>query len=204
MHPERRTRQQVLTEFRTAEILSAASAVFGDKGFTAATVEDIARAAGVAKGTVYLYFPSKTELYRAAFARNVGELRQRTLAAITSAPDAATVIRAFVATKLAYFQEHRGFFAVYRSEAWADLGAGGALQAAIAASSEAQVAALAEVLAAAIANGEVRPVPTVAAAQAVFDLTRAVIERRLRGDAVDGSEDEAALVADLLWKGLAA
>jgi AcrR family transcriptional regulator len=200
---ERRTRQQVLTEFRTAEILSAASAVFGDKGFAAATVEDIARAAGVAKGTVYLYFPSKAEICRAAFARNVGELRQRAVAAITSAPEAASAIRAFATTKLAYFQEHLGFFAVYRGEAWADLGAGGALQSAIAASSEAQIAALADVLEAAIATGEVRPVPTIAAAQAVFDLTRAVIERRLRGDASGSSEDEAALVADLLWKGLA-
>jgi hypothetical protein len=119
------------------------------------------------------------------------------------APEAASAIRAFATTKLAYFQEHLGFFAVYRGEAWADLGAGGALQSAIAASSEAQIAALADVLEAAIATGEVRPVPTIAAAQAVFDLTRAVIERRLRGDASGSSEDEAALVADLLWKGLA-
>lgn len=204
MSPTRRTRQQVLTEFRTAEILSAASAVFGDKGFAAATVEDIARAAGVAKGTVYLYFPSKTEIYRAAFARNVGELRQRTLAAIAAAPDAEAAIHAFVATKLAYLQQHLGFFAVYHSEAWADTGAGGALQEALEDSSRIQIDALVAVLERAIEAGTARPVPARAAAQAVFDLTRAVVWRRLREGSTAGIDDEAALVADLLWKGLAA
>lgn len=50
---------------RPAEMLEAALAVFIEKGFSAARIEDIARAAGVTKGTVYLYFPSKQAMFEA-------------------------------------------------------------------------------------------------------------------------------------------
>ncbi len=46
-------------------ILEAAAQVFSEKGFYAATVEEIASRAGVGKGTVYEYFPSKEALFRA-------------------------------------------------------------------------------------------------------------------------------------------
>ena len=47
-----RTPKEVLKEFRTAALLEAARRVFAKKGFHAATVDEIAGAAGVAKGTV--------------------------------------------------------------------------------------------------------------------------------------------------------
>ncbi len=193
----------VLTEFRTAEILSAASKVFGEKGFGRATVEDIAREAGIAKGTVYLYFSSKEEVYRAAFACYVGELKDRSIAALRSAGSVEEAIRAFVATKLAYLEEHFLFFSVYQSEAWSDIGQGGSLQKSLEASAREQIEELGVVLTEAMASGVVRHVSAEAAARAIFDLTRAVIRRRLRGDAADSAEQDAALVTDLLWKGLA-
>jgi AcrR family transcriptional regulator len=48
---------------RRAELVAAARDVFGGKGYHAATVDDITRAAGVAKGTFYLYFDEKREVY---------------------------------------------------------------------------------------------------------------------------------------------
>jgi AcrR family transcriptional regulator len=50
---------------RPAEIVQAALAVFADRGFAAAKLEDVAAAAGISKGTIYLYFPNKEELFRA-------------------------------------------------------------------------------------------------------------------------------------------
>lgn len=50
---------------RPEEILDAALEVFGAQGFAGARLEDIARAAGVSKGTLYLYFESKEEMFRA-------------------------------------------------------------------------------------------------------------------------------------------
>ena len=50
-------------EERPAQILEAALAVFGEKGVAGARLEDIADRAGISKGTVYLYFENKHELF---------------------------------------------------------------------------------------------------------------------------------------------
>src|SRR5438552_18710921 len=52
--------QALLGKARRAQILDAATKVFAEKGFHRATVKDIARAAGVADGTIYTYFENKT------------------------------------------------------------------------------------------------------------------------------------------------
>ena len=66
MDPVRDTVSSVLkrrvvkpSEQRRAEILEAALSLFSSKGFHETTMEEVAHAAGVAKGTIYLYFPSK-------------------------------------------------------------------------------------------------------------------------------------------------
>jgi AcrR family transcriptional regulator len=59
--PFRRRRK----EARPAELLEAALKLFVEKGFAATRSEEVARAAGVSKGTLYLYFPSKEELLKA-------------------------------------------------------------------------------------------------------------------------------------------
>ena len=63
---------------RPDEMLDAALALFLDRGFAATRVEDIAARAGVSKGTVYLYFPSKEALLE-------GLVRRAILPAATSA-----------------------------------------------------------------------------------------------------------------------
>lgn len=50
---------------RPAELLAAALDVFVERGFAAARMDDIARRAGVSKGTVFLYYESKQALFRA-------------------------------------------------------------------------------------------------------------------------------------------
>ena len=54
---------------RREAILAAAQGVFARKGFDGATIADIARAASVASGTVYLYYESKIDLFAALNAR---------------------------------------------------------------------------------------------------------------------------------------
>jgi len=53
---------QQLIALRKAQILEAAIKVFAEKGFHRATTKDIARVAGIAEGTIYSYFASKTDL----------------------------------------------------------------------------------------------------------------------------------------------
>lgn len=57
-------RWQRRPEARPDEILDAAFHVFAEHGFARAKLEDVARAAGVSKGTLYLYFDSKETLFR--------------------------------------------------------------------------------------------------------------------------------------------
>jgi AcrR family transcriptional regulator len=52
-------------EARPTEIVSAALACFKERGFTATRLEDVAAKAGVTKGTIYLYYSSKEELFKA-------------------------------------------------------------------------------------------------------------------------------------------
>lgn len=60
-------------EARRRSILQAAISTFADRGFTASRTRDIAERAGVAEGTIYLYFESKDELLLTAFRHTVGE-----------------------------------------------------------------------------------------------------------------------------------
>src|ERR1700757_4733588 len=50
---------------RPGEIVAAALASFAERGFAATRLEDVAAAAGISKGTIYLYFPTKEDLFRA-------------------------------------------------------------------------------------------------------------------------------------------
>ena len=78
-------------EARPQEILDAALEIFVRKGFAATRTEDVAAGAGVSKGTLYLYYPSKEELLKAVirhhlsaaiaegaqqFARHQGSMRE--------------------------------------------------------------------------------------------------------------------------------
>lgn len=68
------------SEERPEQICAAALEVFAERGFAAAKVDEIARRAGVSKGTLYLYFADKAELFRAvvrsAVSPNVDAIRE--------------------------------------------------------------------------------------------------------------------------------
>ncbi len=61
-------------ETRPQELLDAALRLFVEKGFAATRAEEVARAAGVSKGTLYLYYPSKEELFKAVVRCNLTSL----------------------------------------------------------------------------------------------------------------------------------
>ena len=66
------SKRQRRPELRPDEIADAAFGVFAKRGFAAARMDDIAAAAGVSKGTLYLYFPGKEALFEAAVSRLIG------------------------------------------------------------------------------------------------------------------------------------
>ena len=66
-------------EVRVQEIQSAAKKVFFENGFKSTTMESIAREAGISKGTIYLYFKNKEELYIALMMPVLEELGKKFL-----------------------------------------------------------------------------------------------------------------------------
>ena len=58
-------------EARPAELLSAALDLFVERGYTATKLDDVAARAGVAKGTLYLYFDSKEALFKAVIEQGI-------------------------------------------------------------------------------------------------------------------------------------
>ena len=67
-HQARRERRK---EARPGELLDAALDLFVEKGFAATRSEEVAARAGVSKGTLFLYFPSKEELFKAVVRENI-------------------------------------------------------------------------------------------------------------------------------------
>jgi len=62
---KKHTRWRRRKEARAPELIAAALELFVERGYSATRLDDVARQAGVSKGTVYLYFKNKEDLFRA-------------------------------------------------------------------------------------------------------------------------------------------
>jgi TetR/AcrR family transcriptional regulator len=72
--PETAHKRERRKEARPGELLDAALALFVEKGFAATRVEEVASLAGVSKGTLFLYFPTKEDLFKAVIRENIAKL----------------------------------------------------------------------------------------------------------------------------------
>lgn len=109
----RRERDRLL---RQADILRAAEHVFALKGYYEATMQDIARDAQYATGTVYLYFKDKESLYF-----SLVEHKYRNLLAILKertsvAEGARQKLEIFIHENLSFFERNQDFFRIFVSE----------------------------------------------------------------------------------------
>jgi AcrR family transcriptional regulator len=93
-------------------ILRAAEAVFIRREYDRVRMEDVARACGVAKGTLYLHFPGKRELYLALLFDAIGHVHEILETELASAGPAAEKIERIVRFLLSYFWNRRYFLAL--------------------------------------------------------------------------------------------
>lgn len=196
----KKTKHEVICEFRSTEILRAACGVFARQGFEGATVDDIANAAGLAKGTVYVYFPSKRELYRKAIEQGIAGLIAATEQSMQAAPAAVDKIQAFVGARLRFAEENRDFMALYQAEF-------GNLRPShndkeLKHFYGQQVASLEAALAEAVRQGQVRAMRAGSAAFFVYELTSALVTQRLLGWSRASVDEDVRLLCNLIWKGL--
>jgi AcrR family transcriptional regulator len=193
-----KSKQDIVSEFRCAEILAAARKIFATKGFRDATVDDIAAEAGIAKGTVYLYYPSKKEMYLAALKQGLEELRQRTGAAMQAAQDAHAKLRAFVRTRMEYAEANRDFFRIYHSE-FGNLTNDSEFQQLYLQ----QAKTLEAVLHAAAKKSEVRRIRADFSAFLIYDMVKSVMIQRLLGRSTAHLDEDIETLTELIWKGIA-
>jgi len=105
-----KARADVLRDFRMDQILDAATAVFGKVGYAAASIERIAEEAGIARSTVYVYFPNKDLLLNQCLARHRVALGARVSEAIEGAVGFENRLAAFFTAVLGYVGEVSEFF----------------------------------------------------------------------------------------------
>ncbi|HVS30586.1 MAG TPA: helix-turn-helix domain-containing protein, partial [Thermoanaerobaculia bacterium] len=87
--------------------------VIARKGISAATMQDIADEAGVAKGTIYLYFRDRDELVEKTFENAITELHRRIDLELDSEAAFEERLRASIRSILEFFRDHREFFRLY-------------------------------------------------------------------------------------------
>ncbi|HEX2442737.1 MAG TPA: TetR/AcrR family transcriptional regulator [Vicinamibacterales bacterium] len=115
----RRTSSNLIEPPRSGKrdaILAAAVEVFARRGYFGAQVADIARAAGVAAGTVYLYFRSKDDLLVSIFEKTMKEAREEGRAALQGVADPVERLRRIARLHLDRLGRDRNLAVVFQVE----------------------------------------------------------------------------------------
>jgi AcrR family transcriptional regulator len=110
-----KSKEEVVQEYRIQSIQDAAMRVIARKGMAAATMQEIAEEAGVAKGTIYLYFRDRDELVEKTFERAITELHRQVDAALDRDEPFEQKMRAVLIAEMAFFRENAEFFRLYNS-----------------------------------------------------------------------------------------
>jgi AcrR family transcriptional regulator len=190
------------SEQRRRSILQAARAVFARQGYAGTVVDDIATQAGIAKGTLYLYFPSKEQIYMAALLEQARQLHDDSRAAMNAAATWKDKLRAYLEVRMHYFQVHQDFLRIYMTEFRGMCMQRKPLTAEFILLVQEGEAQLAQMFAAAAARGEIRSIDPELAALTVSDIIRGLMERRLRDWGRPVGPEDTAFALDVLCRAL--
>jgi len=107
-------------EEKKKQIIQAAMQVFSKNGITKSKMIDIARAAGIGKGTIYEYFRSKEEIFSAAFHAMFGEMESMLNEGLQNTDDPKLKLEQLVGITLDYHKEDTREFAGIMMDFWAE------------------------------------------------------------------------------------
>jgi AcrR family transcriptional regulator len=194
------TKQKIVADFRRAEILDAAKKIFGNKGFESTRMEEIAKAAQLAKGTLYLYFRSKDEIYQATVRQALSEVASLTEQHMGRETSFVAKYAAFIRVRIAFWQEqqvlYRLILTMGREPQYRKKSIGWQRE---------TVVSLADLLAQGARAGEIPHQDFIAAAWATMDAIRGFNERRVFADAsARPVEDDTAFLTAFLLNALRA
>ncbi len=98
---------------RREELIKATYHEVAEKGYSAVTLQDIAKRAGVSKGSTLYYFATKEDLFLGALEWIIGVVHERIHVAIASADDPVGKMKAVIGVIFGNAQESREFFLAY-------------------------------------------------------------------------------------------
>src|SRR5258705_5079565 len=110
-----KSKEEVVQEYRIQSIQEATMRVIARKGMAAATMQEIAEEAGVAKGTIYLYFRDREELVEKTFETTIGELHKRLDVAVETSGTFEQRLPAIITAQLGFFNDEPEVFRLYHS-----------------------------------------------------------------------------------------
>jgi AcrR family transcriptional regulator len=199
-----RSKEDVVQEFRIQSIQDAAMRVIARKGMSSATMQDIAEEAGVAKGTIYLYFRDRDELVEKTFERAITELGDRVDAALATEGNFEAKLRAMLTAKMAFFRENREFFRLYHSLRFpeGDPQQQRRQRRTCQPRYRTHIAHMATVLSEAMKRGEVRKMDAQRLALFVIEGTNAIVIERVMEEAPPSEANDLELVVNTILQGI--
>jgi AcrR family transcriptional regulator len=199
-------RSRPLPAIRVQEVQAAALRVISRKGIAGATMQEIADEAGIAKGTLYLYFKDRDDLVERAADHAFAKLTERLDATLPDLPTFREKLTALVQTEIAFFDEHREFFRIYVAykQPPAEFYQNARRRRACHPRYANHLARLETILGEGMASHEVRPSDPARLALLVSESTVALMLRRLAEDSPPGAVDDVAWLMDFLLHGISA
>jgi AcrR family transcriptional regulator len=179
--------------------------VIARKGMAAATMQEIADEAGVAKGTIYLYFRDRDELVEKTFETAITELHKRVDAAIGGEAPFEGRLRAMIAAAIGFFRENREFFRLY---ATLKMPEGNPQQQrrqqrTCKPQYQGRIDRFAGILKEAMDRGEIRPMNPSRLALFLTEGINAIVIDRVMEEAPPSEEEDVELVARVILQGIA-
>jgi AcrR family transcriptional regulator len=199
-----RTKEEVVKDFRTAEILEAARRVIGELGFADASMERIALEAGVAKGTLYRYFENKESLLARALEYGHGDVMARSRAATQRVRAYRDKLREAVRTVLEYSAEHQAFHQALLDRPDLSLGRESVAAKTLSKNFEEYTRFVAGLLTRGARVGELREVDPRRGAQFLIEIVRSTLQERFRDRKPPDIDADVETITDFFLHGVEA
>jgi AcrR family transcriptional regulator len=201
---EVRTKEKVVKDFRTDEIVQAARRVISEVGFADASMERIAHEAGIAKGTIYLYFRNKEELLAHVVDLGFAELMERARAGTARARGAEAKLAALLCATLEHTSENQAIFRALQAHRQLSPESPPLLAAKLEQNLEQLVSFVAGVVERGTKSGDLRACNSRRAARFLVESMRGAILERLRTPKPTSVQADAASIVDFFLHGVGA